>query len=58
MISKIRIARDEQGHKIVLLPEIIFKNKQNINWKAVEQYLKRCIGEVVIIAESGELRQT
>lgn len=30
-MDKLDIVTDESGNKVVLLPEIIFSNKQNIN---------------------------
>ena len=43
------------GHKVVVLPEIIFKNRQNIDWNAVEKYLQRYVGEIVRIAETEDI---
>jgi hypothetical protein len=37
-VDKIEIITDERGNKIVLIPDIIFVNKQNIEWKDVENY--------------------
>ena len=34
------IALDEKANKVVILPEIVFTNKQNINWNEVEKYLE------------------
>ncbi|MCD7982182.1 MAG: hypothetical protein LUF32_07725 [Clostridiales bacterium] len=50
-----KIVMDEKGHKIVVIPDIIFKNRQNIDWSAVEDYLKRYMGEIVTIAETGDI---
>ncbi|MCD7714968.1 MAG: hypothetical protein LUI39_00760 [Lachnospiraceae bacterium] len=47
--------KDQDNHKIVVLPEIIFKNKHNIDWHAVEQYLKKYVGEFVTIAETNDI---
>ena len=38
---KIQIVEDQAGHKVVVLPEILFRNKQNIDWNAVESYLEQ-----------------
>lgn len=54
MAKELIIANDLEGNKVVVLPEIIFKNKQNIDWNAVERYLKKYIGEIVTIAESQD----
>ena len=41
MSNKITIVTDKKGHKIVQINEIIFKGKQNIDWKSVEKYAKK-----------------
>lgn len=38
-MEKLDIVTDETGNRVVLLPEIIFPNKQNIDWEDVEDYL-------------------
>ena len=50
----IDIVTDNRGHKIVVIHDIIFRNKQNIAWTDVEQYLRRYVGEMYTIAENGE----
>lgn len=39
-MAKLEIVKDSEGNKIVLIPEILFFNKQNIEWELVEQYWK------------------
>lgn len=46
-MDKLDIVTDESGNKVVLLPEIIFSNKQNINWDDVEDYLGKYVGELM-----------
>ena len=41
-MAKLEIVKDSEGNKIVLIPEILFFNKQNIEWELVEQYLENC----------------
>ena len=48
------IALDEKGHKVVVINEILFHGKRNPPWDKVEEYLKRYIGKIVTIAETGE----
>lgn len=36
------------GHKVVVLPDIIFKNRQNIDWEAVERYLQKYVGKMYL----------
>lgn len=55
MKSNVQIMTDSAGHKIVVLPEIIFRNKQNIDWKAVEAYLRRYVGEIITIVETQDV---
>ena len=55
MKQEILIAQDDSGHKIVVLPDIIFKNRQNIDWYAVEKYLHKYVGEIVTIAETQDV---
>jgi len=54
-MEKPEILLDEAGNKVVLIPEIIFMNKQNIDWKEVETFLERYVGELVEIAESKDI---
>ena len=39
MGKKIQIIKDVSERRIVVLSDIIFKNKQNIDWKAVENWM-------------------
>ncbi len=54
-MGTLEIALDENGNKIVVLPDIIFSNKQNIDWDEVEKYLERFVGEFVQIADTGDI---
>ena len=49
------IMEDVNGRKIVMIPEIIFFNKQNINWDKVEIYLKRYINKSIEMTESRDV---
>lgn len=53
-MGKAEIIQDEYGNKIVLLSDIVFVNKQNIDWNNVEVYLKRYVGESVVMEESKD----
>lgn len=57
-MDKLDIVTDESGNKVVLLPEIIFSNKQNINWDDVEDYLGKYVGELIEIAETLFILET
>lgn len=50
----INIVRDTDGNKIVVIHDIIFKNKQKILWSDVEKYLERYIGDIYMIEEDRE----
>ena len=36
-MSEVKVVRDEQGNAIVIIPDIIFRNKQNIERDAVKE---------------------
>ena len=52
MERNISVVKDVNGNQIVVINDIQFKGRQNINWDEVEQYLKQYVGEFVEIAES------
>lgn len=35
-MKKLEIIQDDYGNKVVVIPDIIFANKQNIDWDEVE----------------------
>lgn len=43
MKKNVRIVTDLDGKRVVLINDIIFKGKRNINWKDVEKYLKNML---------------
>lgn len=46
---------DERNHgRIVMIGNILFKGRRNIEWPEVERYLKRFVGESYNILESGD----
>ncbi len=55
MNRNVNIITDLDGNKIVLINDIIFKGKRNVNWKDVEEYLKQYVGEFYEIADSKEI---
>ena len=55
MDKKISVISDLDGKKIVVISDIRFKGKRNINWEEVEQYLKQYVGEFIEIAGSKEI---
>ena len=55
MERNISVIKDVNGNQIVIVNDIRFKGKRNIDWDDVEQYLKQYIGEFIEIAESKEI---
>ncbi len=51
----INIITDTDGNKIVLINDVIFKGKRNINWDEVKSYLKRFVGDFYRIEETAEI---
>ena len=51
----LKISETVKGDKIVILPDIIFKNKQKIPWKDVERYLEQYVGEIIKISETNDI---
>ena len=52
--NRISIIQDEQGRRIVIINDIRFKSRRNIDWNQVEEYLKEYIGSCYEIAETSE----
>lgn len=52
--ENIAVALDKKGHKIVVINNIMFYGKRRLPWNEVEKYLKRYIGQVVAVSETGE----
>ena len=50
----IDIIQDAEGKKLVVVIDIRFKGRQEINWKEVETYLKEYIGDCYEILETSE----
>ena len=46
---------NDSGQRVVILPEVIFTNKQNINWDEVELYLKKYVGMIVEVADTKDI---
>ena len=54
MDKKISVISDLDGKKIVVISDIRFKGKRNINWEEVEQYLKEYIGNCYEVVETSD----
>ena len=46
---------DSENNKVVVIPAVIFKNKQNIDWNEVEVYLQKYIGSIIEIIETKDI---
>lgn len=46
---------DTDGNKIVVIHDIIFKGKRNIEWDDVKKYIKQYVGEFYEIAQTKDL---
>lgn len=51
---KINIILDADGNRLVLINDIVFKGKRNINWDEVKTYLEQYVGDYYEIEESSE----
>jgi hypothetical protein len=54
-LDKAKIFTDSAGNKVVVIADIIFKNKSNINWKEVEKYSKQFTGRNIKVGETGDV---
>lgn len=54
-METLETALDENGRQVVILPDIIFAGKQKSDWNEVEKYLECFVGELVEIAETGDV---
>lgn len=53
--NRLLVVMDEEGNKIVVIPQILFKGKRSISWKEVEKYLIRYIGRIFEVSETDDL---
>ncbi len=51
----VSIVHFEDGMSVAQINQILFMGKQHIAWNDVEEYLKRYVGELYIIAESKDV---
>ena len=49
MERNISVIKDVKGNQIVIVNDIRFKGKRNIDWDEVEQYLKQYVGEFIFV---------
>lgn len=46
---------DIDGKKVVFIPDIIFRNRQNIEWEEVKEYLKKYIDKNYEVLETSDV---
>lgn len=56
-MEKLEIVQDARGNKVVLIPDIIFTNKKDIDWDEVEAYLKRYVGEKMYLYDLVDIKK-
>lgn len=54
MERNVNIVRDVDGKSIVIVHDVRFKGRQNIEWEEVEKYLKEYIGSYYEIIETSD----
>ena len=54
-LNTVLVAKDVNGNKMVVIPQVIFKGKRTISWDKVEQYLLRYVGNIFEVAETEDL---
>lgn len=55
MQRNIRVISGVDGNSIVLITDIRFRGRQNIDWDEVEQYIKQYIGKYIEINETKDI---
>ena len=51
----VNIITDVDGGRLVLINDVVFKGKRNINWDEVKAYLKGFVGDFYQIEETAEI---
>lgn len=54
-MEEIKIITDDNGNKVVMIPDIIFANKQKIAWNKVESYLTKYVGQIIEIVDTKDI---
>ena len=53
-LNNVLVAKDVNGNKVVVIPQVIFKGKRTISWDEVEKYLLRYVGKIFEVAETED----
>ena len=51
----VSVIKDADGKNIVMINDICFKGKRNVNWDDVEEYLRQYVGEFYTIADTKDI---
>ena len=51
----INIIVDADGNRLVLINDVVFKGKRNVNWDEVKTYLEQYVGDYYEIEETSEI---
>lgn len=54
ILKNVSIIKDEQGKSIVIINDIRFRGKQNIDWEEVETFVKEYVGDCYEIVETAD----
>lgn len=55
MEKKLKVIKDSKGHNVVVADEVIFKGRRGVNWKEVEEYVRKYIGQFFEIMETKDV---
>ena len=55
MEKKVDIIKDADGRQIVVINDLRFKGRKNVDWNVVEDCLKEYIGECATITETSDM---
>lgn len=55
VLGKVNIITDCEGRSIVIINDLRFKGKKDIEWNRVEEYLKEYVGTCYEIAETSDV---
>lgn len=55
LLKNVITVKDEQGRVLIIIPQIIFSNRRNIDWQQVEKFLMKYIGEIIKVAETSDV---
>lgn len=55
MERKVHVIKDDHGNNIVMINDIKFKGKRQINWDEVKEYLEHYVGRFYEIADTKDI---